>query len=53
MFKKGKYIPNVSKAPHTFVARSFDALQPLEWQESVDSNPVTIVPPIPPGHLKR
>ena len=41
-------VANVTKAPHTFVARSFDGTF-----ESDDSNAVVVTPPVPPGHLKR
>jgi hypothetical protein len=44
---------SVAKAEHVFVARSFDATQQTDWQESVDSTPVTVKPPLPPVHLKR
>jgi hypothetical protein len=37
-----------TKAPHTWVARSWDGLD-----ESLDSNAVVWAPPVPPGHLRR
>jgi len=44
---------SVTKAPHTWVARSVATDSAGEEYESVDSNSVTWAPPLPPGRLRK